>query len=316
MPRFTLRRAAVAVSALTLATPSAPAIDLGLGLFKRKPTPNQSGKPDPATRLKQLLATLQSDTNVENRKAAVEELKGVDPRGNADVFATLAATIQKDPNPGVRAAAAEALGAMRAVSAPAGAALEAAEKNDPDATVRAAAKAALWQYQLNGYKLTVGAAAPGQTAEPPFAKPPAPPARMPAEVTFRPITQGPARGGTFKETVEPPFAKPRTPAPAAAPMPTPTPGGKPVQPPAPAIQPPPLPGPVVAPPTVSVPVAAPPTIPLPAPLPVPNAKPGELPPLTIPIIGPDTAPPINTAPKIVAPPPGTGLPTIVPPGGT
>lgn len=293
MPRFP---ASLAVVAALTAASSASAIDFGFGLFKRRqPAPNQPGKADPATRLKQLLATLQSDTDVDRRKAAAEELKSVDPRGHAEIFPVLVGTLQKDPNPGVRSAAAEALGSLRIGSAVAGAALEEVEKSDPDEGVRATAKAALWQYQLNGYKLSSAGPRTGQTAEPPFAKPtPSVSARIPTEVTFRPITQGPGKGEA-RETAEPPFA--RSKAPVSAPAQTPR---------------------------VSAPIVPkdPPTILLPAPLPVPPpapTKPGGLPPLAIPVVTPETVaptipPPAIPVPVIVAPPPGTGLPTIVPPG--
>ena len=295
MTRLSVRLAAAA--ALTAAS-SASAIDLGFGLLKKKPTPPvaaQPAKPDPALRLKQLLAALQSDPDVDRRKAAAEELKAADPRGSADLLPALVGATQKDPSPAVRTAAVEALGAMKAPTAAAGAALETVEKTDPDAGVRAAARAALWRHQVNGSKPTGASPNPatGQTGEPPFARPPLPPKSPTAEPTFRPITQGPGKGGVFKETAEPPFAKP-----------TPVPAPRPVELPAPAIVAPPLPVPTPTPVPVPVPKDLP-TIPVPMPMSNPPANPGDLPPLSIPAL----------PPTIVAPPPGSGgLPTIVPPG--
>ena len=273
MTRLSVRLAAAV--ALTAAS-SAFAIDLGFGLLKKKPTPPaavQPAKPDPAVRLKQLLAALQSDPDVDRRKAAAEELKAADPRGSSDLLSALVGATQKDPSPAVRTVAVEALGAMKTPIPAAGAALEAVEKTDPDAGVRAAARAALWRHQVNGSKPTGASPSPatGQTGEPPFARPPLPPkSPTAAEPTFRPITQGPGKGGVFKETAEPPFAKP-----------TPVPAPRPVELPAPAVVAPPLPAPT------------------PMPMPNPPTTPGDLPP-TI------AAPPPGSGglPTIV--PPGSG----------
>lgn len=285
MPRMPLCLAAVA--ALAVAS-SAGAIDFGFGLLKKRPnTPtSQPPKNDPNLKLKQLLATVQSDPDIDRRKAAAEELKAADPRANGDLLPVLVGAMRKDPSPAVRLAAVEAVGGMKPTVA-AGAALEAVERGDPDDAVRAAARAALAQYQGSGSR----SASPsiGQTAEPPFARPPVP-ARMapPPEPALRPITQGPGKGGVYKPTPEPPFA----PRPAAT---------KPVEP--PTVVAPPLPAPA----PIPVPMPAPrdpiPSIPLPPP--TPAARPGDLPPLSIP----------SAPPAIVAPPPGSGLPTIVPPGG-
>lgn len=273
MTRLSVRLAAAA--ALTAAS-SASAIDLGFGLLKKKPTPPaavQPAKPDPAARLKQLLAALQSDPDVDRRKAAAEELKAADSRGSSDLLSALVGATQKDPSPAVRTTAVEALGAMKTPTPAAGAALETVEKTDPDAGVRAAARAALWRHQVNVSK-PAGGPVTGQTGEPPFARPPLPKSPTAAEPTFRPITQGPGKGGVFKETAEPPFAKP-----------TPVPAPRPVELPAPAVVAPPLP--------------------VPLPMSNPPATPGELPPLSIPAL-----PPTIVAP----PPGSGGLPTIVPPG--
>lgn len=211
---------ALASAAVAVSASPAPAIDLGLGLFKRKtPTDQQpQKKADPALKVKQLVATLQADPDVEHRKAAAVELKVYDPRSHTDILTALTGTLQKDPSPDVRGLAAETIGTYRTVSQTAAAALESVEANDPDKSVRAAAKSALWQYGLNGYK-AVAPTVSSQTAEPPLAK--AVPASKPnttrartvvpptsTEVQFRPITQGPAKGGTFSQSEEPPLARP------------------------------------------------------------------------------------------------------------
>ena len=137
MKRF-LTGALLAGSVAALAQP-AFAIDLGLGLFKRK-TPSANNQPEPSLKTKQLVATLQSDLDIGHRKSAAEELRNHDPKANADLIPTLASTLLKDPSPEVRILAAESLGAIKPVYATAAGALEKAESEDPDKSVRAAAK--------------------------------------------------------------------------------------------------------------------------------------------------------------------------------
>lgn len=274
------RIAAILTASLALATaPPAGAIDLGFGLFKRKPqtnTPNNS-KSDSSTKIKQLVATLQSDPDIDRRKVAAEALRTHDPRNSTDVIPTLVSTLQNDPHAGVRAIAAESLGSIKSVYPTAGAALESSEKSDPDANVRTMAKAALWQYHLNGYKTPTSATAslPSQTGEPPLAvrKPvptPVKPTPAAADASFRPITQGMGKGVVYQPTTEPPLAKPKAP-PVSVPD---------VKPPMPVIVAPPIPMPMPE-PTITLP------------------PPKLIPPISIPDV-----------PKL---PTGDGVPTISPP---
>lgn len=273
------RIAAILTASLAVATAQpAGAFDLGLGLFKRKPQANapNTSKLDNGLKIKQLVATLQSDPDTDRRKVAAETLRTLDPRNNADVIPTLVSTLQNDPNAGVRAIAAESLGAIKSIYPAAGAALESSEKTDPDANVRAVAKASLWQYHLNGYK-TPGpsiASLPSQTGEPPLAirKPVLPPSPKPVEVAFKPITQGLGKGVPMQPTPEPPLAKPKSP-PAGVPD---------VKPPMPVLVAPPIPVPMPMPePMIAVPL------------------PKLVPPISIPDV-----------PKF---PTGDGVPTVQPP---
>jgi HEAT repeats len=263
----------------------ASAIDLGFGLFKRKSQPSapsapNTSKSDSSLKIKQLVATLQSDPDTDRRKVAAETLRTLDPRNNADVIPTLVSTLQNDPNAGVRSIAAESLGEIKSVYPTAGAALESSEKSDPDANVRAMAKSALWQYHLNGYKTSPSASLPNQTGEPPLAaqKPagvPLPPTKsqpVVSESSFRPITQGMGKGANLQPTAEPPLAKPRI-APVTVPE---------VKPPMPMIVAPPIPVPMQMPePTTTLPV-------------------------------PKSAPPISI-PDVPKFPAGDGTPTVIPP---
>ena len=230
-----MNRTVVAAVVVGLFAPAAPAVDLGLGIFKRKP------KNDTAERVKQLVATLQSDPDEKKRAAAVEELKALDPRQHADVVPALLGSLQKDPAPAVRADAAEALGKIKPVTQPVALALEAVQANDPTPAVRDAAKSALFQYHLNGYR-SANAAPTGtaQSSEPPFAAPrpvlktiPSNPLPVATETGFKPIANGVGKGVFANQTAEPPLAKPKAePKPAVAPpAPAPNPAPVPANPP-------------------------------------------------------------------------------------
>ena len=219
----------IAVAAFTAT--NAAAIDLGLGIFKKKTPPQTQAKADPGTTTKQLMATLQSDTDSNRRKAAAEAMRNIDPRTSPEIITSLVSSLQNDPAPSVRAMAALSLGSIKFVYPSAGAVLEAVEKNDPDTNVRAAAKSALWNYHVNGYRSGAGSSKLTQSPEPPLAvkTTPAPvkplstsPAALSSgttELQFRPITQGVGKGGYYQPTNEPPLATPKN---QQAPMTTPS----------------------------------------------------------------------------------------------
>lgn len=270
------RIAAILTAALGMASAQpASAIDLGFGLFKKKPAPSANApKSDASLKTKQLVATLQADPDVDRRKVAAETLRTHDPRNNTDVIPTLVHSLQNDPNAGVRAIAAESLGSIKSVYPNAGAALESSEKSDPDANVRAVAKAALWQYHLNGYKTptTVSSNLPSPTGEPPLAAPrkpfvPTTPTPVASDVNFRPITQGMGKGPPLSPTSEPPLAKKAPP---------------------------------VTVPDAKPPIAEVPSIPVPMPMPEPDRLPMAVPPVTVPDV-----PMVPTVPS--------GTPTVQPP---
>jgi hypothetical protein len=230
---FAVSRLAFALMASAVVAGPAPA-DFGLGLFKRK------AKAEPP-KGKQHAATLSTSLDEAARKQAAEEMRGLDPRSNPDVFPALIGALQKDPSPAVRVAAAETLGKLRPVYQPAGIVLDTVAATDPAASVREAAQAALFQYHLGGYVTPTGPRT-GGSAEPPLA---AKPATRPGVLTFRPITNSVGRGTVFPATGEPPLAKKL--------------GEKPAAKPAPAV---PQPMPISAPPPVAVPSL--PSGPLPA----------------------------------------------------
>jgi hypothetical protein len=205
----------LACSTLVALATQAQAIDLGLGLFKRKPKTQEPSKPEPTVKLRQLLSTMQADPDVGHRRTAAQDLREYDPRSTPEALAQLIVSLQKDPAPSVRAMAAESIGAIKQIYLNAGSALEAAEKNDSNADVRAAAKAALWQYQLNGYRASNATPTNTsvQTPEPPLTRPTPLTSTTPTlqavqpDVTFRPITQGIGKGLYYQPTSEPPLAK-------------------------------------------------------------------------------------------------------------
>jgi hypothetical protein len=273
------RTAAFIALAATLAlAPDAGAIDFGLGLFKRKQQPQ---KAEPPSKVKQLVATLQTDLDEKKRRAAAEELRGIDPRNAPEVVPALIGSLQKDPSPAVRIEAVESLGKLKPVATQAGIAMETALQADPDAKVREAVKAALWQYHLNGYRPPTNSPFAAQTGEPPFAP-------KPTTSGFRPITNTVGKGVNFPQTAEPPLAKPK---PKATPAPTVTPPPKVTEPPKstePTKTTLPLPMPTTPAPTIPAP---PSSTPSPAPS---SGTPVGLPPVSV--------------PTIPTPPPGPGKP--------
>jgi hypothetical protein len=238
--------------AATLAlAPDAGAIDLGLGIFKRKQQPS---KAEPTSKVKQLIATLQNDLDERKRRAAAEDLRGIDPRNSPEIVPALIGSLQKDPSPAVRIEAVGSLGKLKPVSQQAGIAMETALQADPDAKVRDAVKEALWQYHLNGYRPPTNSPLAGQTSEPPLA---------PKTTGFRPITNTVGKGANFPQTGEPPLAKPK-----------------------PKTVPPPK---ATEPPKSGAP--AKPTTPPPPTIPPPGATPGGLPPVSVPPLPTIPAPP-------------------------
>jgi hypothetical protein len=174
-------------------------VHAGPGIFKKKIDTERVGT---------LIATLKSDPDEKKRKAAADELGGADSRLNPEVGPALAAALQKDASPLVRAEAATSLGELGQVFPVAGQALEAAAVNDSSPLVRIAARRTLWEYHLNGYRSPKGADGTlTQTIEPPLASPAGP---RPA-VAFFPAPPPPA--------APPPVAPPTQAIPQSPPTP-------------------------------------------------------------------------------------------------
>ncbi|WP_238602628.1 HEAT repeat domain-containing protein [Fimbriiglobus ruber] len=287
------------------AVPSAEAAG-GLGIFKRK------SNPDAAARVKDLIKILQSDPDATKRRAAAEELRGLDPRTNPEILTALVSTLKKDPAPEVRSEAAESIGKIKLVSQTAGIELETVLQTEPDAKVRDAVKSALWQYHLNGFRTTLGAPADtqSQTPEPPLAGGPG--GRSTGEAGFRPITNAVGKGVNYQTTTEPPLAKPKVkPAPAA---PATTTSTSMARPPAvvaaPSSLPQPMPSTLAPDAAPGVPTVAVPPLPTtPSSQPVPNVQI----PSTTPSVVPSTVPSVSVPsgiPSVVVPPIGTPAPTL------
>ena len=231
-----MRLLRVGLSSLLVVIVLAPyvsAIDLNFGLFKRRAAAQQT-KNEPTAKVKQHLATLMGDTDVDRRKSAVVELKSIDPKANADVITGLATTLAKDPSAGVRMLAADVLGNYKIVYQSAAVALETAEVNDPDRDVRKVAKAGLLAYSKLGYQSPKDSVEVKPNFEPPLAKKPAklPPSiatttstsakvAMPKDAAnFLPITQGSAKpANKLQQSEEPPLLSVKKPTTIASPQP-------------------------------------------------------------------------------------------------
>ena len=230
-----------------------------LGIFRKKKDDPPAAEKDKSAKAKQIIETLKSDPDEKKRLAAVGELSEYDPRTHIDVLPTLVNSLNQDPSPAVRAAAAEVIGEMRPVQQNAGVALEQTNANDPSESVRKAAQQALWHYHLNGYRSAGANPTQPQTAEPPLARPklkiptaPTLPIATPVKQPTTPATTTSnikplplARGDVYPQTIEPPLAKPK-------PV---------VQPPVPKLTVPPLP---IVPMVPSVPSSTTPSVPPPS----------------------------------------------------
>ena len=172
-------------------------------------------EPEPKPELSepdQLMQTLRTQLSVSKRLEALDELRLVDPRKNADLVPALITSLQRDPSPAVRVQVAEILGKMKTVSQSAGLAMETALAADPDAKVQAAVQTALLQYQLNGYSTPPSAPILPPTGEPSFAERPpvyvesTPPILpMPRPGQFEPIPNRVGRTAAYRPTTEPPI---------------------------------------------------------------------------------------------------------------
>jgi HEAT repeats len=185
-------------------------------LFGKKPA-----KPDPATRVPELLNAVKNDGDENKRVEAIEELRQFDPNAFPDMIPVLTEVLLHDAKPAVRAEAAQTLGKLRPINQQAGWALEQALAKDASMRVRLQARSALMIYHMNGYHGGKPGETPAvQSKEPPLASP-APPAAAPAAPVVKtapaptapppspPVT--PARvAPTRVETPPPPLAPPLT----------------------------------------------------------------------------------------------------------
>jgi hypothetical protein len=135
------------------------------GLFFGKKAP----KPDPATRVPDLIATVKSDGDENKRAAAAEELRQYDPTTQHEIVPILIDVLLHDAKPSVRAEAAQSLSKLRPVSQEAGWALEQAVAKDTSMRVRLQARSALLMYHMAGYHSTKVEEPAAQTKEPPLA---------------------------------------------------------------------------------------------------------------------------------------------------
>ncbi len=114
-------RTLLILPALVLLPLSAPA---GF-LFGKKAT-----KPDPATRVPELIVIVKTDGDEGKRAAAAEELRQYDPTAQPDIVPVLVDVLMHDAKPSVRSEAAASLGKLRPVNPQAGWALEQAVAHD------------------------------------------------------------------------------------------------------------------------------------------------------------------------------------------
>jgi hypothetical protein len=181
------------------------------GIFGRK-----KDKPDPKSRVPELIATLKADGDADKRARAAEELRNYDTSAHPEIVPALVEALQNDKKPNVRADAAQSLGKIRPVTQAAGEALEQAMANDSSYRVRLQARSSLlsahWGGYRSGKKTDVPPLTP-TTKEPPLISTTAPPAAGPRLVPVK----APTPSAISPTTKEPPLAPPVLPPPAAKP---------------------------------------------------------------------------------------------------
>jgi hypothetical protein len=235
-------RTLLALPLLVVLPLSAPA-----GFFWKK-----AAKPDPATRVPELIATVKTDGDESKRAAAAEELRQYDPAVYHDIVPILIDVLLHDAKPSVRAEAASSLGKLRPISQEVGWALEQAVAKDTSMRVRLSARSALLMYRISGYRSAKVEEQPaGQSKEPPLAdKAPTPPA-----ITTTPALRPPQKPAAGNRLVPMPYQSPEPPlAPAPVPVSPPPAANPPLVPAAPPV----LQKPPVAPPAEEGPSLIPP----------------------------------------------------------
>jgi hypothetical protein len=157
--------------ALLLVCLIAPSSQAGV-LFGRK-----KDRPDPKTRVPELLAALKDDKDADKRAKAAEELRLYDPAVFPEIVPSLIAALQGDASAGVRIEAAHSLSKLRPVSQAVGEALEQSVAKDASMRVRLQSRNALLQYHWAGYRGKKTDVPPlNATREPPLVEDKGPPA--------------------------------------------------------------------------------------------------------------------------------------------
>jgi hypothetical protein len=175
---------------------------------------NKHPKPNPATRVPELLQSVRTETDDHKRAAAAQELRNYDPAAFPEIIPALVELALRDPNTGVRLEAVQSLSKLRPVSQQAGWALEQAGEKDSSRRVRFLARSALLQYHISGYR---SAKAPETLGDGGNAGEPAPPSRTLTTPPVRPVRAvgpRPLPVGPPVVTTEPPLLDP---PPAASP---------------------------------------------------------------------------------------------------
>src|SRR5262249_48342671 len=109
-------------------------------------------KPDPKSRVPELLTILHTDKDADKRARAADALRHYDAAAYPDIVPGLIKALQGDAKPAVRSEAAQSLGKIRPISQAAGEALEQALANDPSMRVRMQARSSLLHYHWAGYR--------------------------------------------------------------------------------------------------------------------------------------------------------------------
>lgn len=114
------------------------------GIFFRRSPP----RPNPTTRVPELLSIIRTDKDDRKRALAIEDLRSVDAKTYPEIVPVLVEALLKDQKPNVRLEAVQTLSRIRPISNAAAQALEQAAARDPSRWVRTQARSAVAQLRF------------------------------------------------------------------------------------------------------------------------------------------------------------------------
>ena len=221
---------------LVLAVPAFLAAPASAGIFF-----NRTPKPNPATRVPELIAKVRTEKDDHKRAAAIQELRHFDPAAFPEIIPALSELALGDSSASVRLEAIQGLAKLRPISQQAGATLEQVVDTDKSMRVRLQARSLLIQYHLSGYRASKKddqRVEGPKLDDPPIGVPPGPATVAPAPAAVPPARFAPVQQAPAAPVVRPSGARPLPVGPATVEPPLLVPPPGPASPQGPELSPP------------------------------------------------------------------------------